>query len=77
VDDPVHGLDDVPESVHVFHAGTRLQDGQVVTAAGRVLTLVGVEREAVYRAAETIHFNGKRFRHDIGVETTPALAAAR
>jgi phosphoribosylamine--glycine ligase len=77
VGDPVHGLDDVPESVHVFHAGTRLQDGQVVTAAGRVLTLVGVEREAVYRAAETIHFNGKRFRRDIGVETTSALAAAR
>jgi phosphoribosylamine-glycine ligase len=44
----------------------------VVTAGGRVLTLVGSDREAVYAAADAIDFPGKQFRADIGVEMAVA-----
>jgi phosphoribosylamine---glycine ligase len=56
----------------VFHAGTSRRDGQIVTAGGRVLTVVGrgaSHRDAIeiaYRAASHIHFDGMQFRRDIG-----------
>src|SRR5687768_3730204 len=56
----------------VFHAGTAKRDGQIVTAGGRVLTVVGrgpSHREAIeiaYRAAEHIRFEGMQLRRDIG-----------
>ena len=56
----------------VFHAATRMQNGQLVTAGGRVLTVVGrgaTYPEAIdvaYRAAGCIHFDGMQFRRDIG-----------
>jgi phosphoribosylamine--glycine ligase len=57
--------------VQVFHAGTALRDGQVVTSGGRVLgvtargtTLVEAHARA-YEAAELIVFEGRQFRHDI------------
>jgi phosphoribosylamine--glycine ligase len=56
----------------VFHAGTARRDGRIVTAGGRVLTVVGrgpSHREAIdiaYRAAGHIHFDGMQFRRDIG-----------
>jgi phosphoribosylamine--glycine ligase len=56
----------------VFHAGTARRNGDVVTAGGRVLTVVGrapTHREAIdvaYQAAEKIRFEGMQFRHDIG-----------
>lgn len=56
----------------VFHAATSLRDGQLVTAGGRVLTVVGRAgsfREAIdvaYRAASHIRFEGMQFRTDIG-----------
>ena len=61
----------VPDTV-IFHAGTAPQDGNVVTAGGRVLTVVG--RGATYRAAidtaysaaARIRFDGMQFRRDIG-----------
>lgn len=77
---PIAGLDDaarVPGAL-VFHAGTRQQDAQVVTAGGRVLTVVGrgaTYHEAIdiaYRAAACIRFDGMQFRTDIGRK---ALAA--
>jgi len=60
--------------VMAFHAGTRratdgdLTDERVrlVTSGGRVLTVVGSDRDAVYAAAQTIRFAGKQFRSDIG-----------
>lgn len=58
--------------VKVFHAGTRLHNGQCVTAGGRVLgvTAPGSDlREAisrVYAAVEKIHFEGIHYRRDIG-----------
>ena len=56
----------------VFHAGTARQDGRLVTAGGRVLTVVGraaSHREAIdvaYEAAASIRFEGMQFRRDIG-----------
>jgi phosphoribosylamine--glycine ligase len=74
IGDVIEGLENVPAGVMAFHAGTRLQDGNVVTAGGRVLALVGPDREAVYRGAESIHFAGKQLRRDIGAELASAVA---
>jgi phosphoribosylamine---glycine ligase len=71
---PIDGLDaagDVPGSI-VFHAGTTKRDGQIVTAGGRVLTVVGrstTYRDAIaaaYAAAACIRFDGMQYRRDIG-----------
>lgn len=70
---PIHGLDDaasVPDSM-VFHAGTALKDGQVVTSGGRVLavTALGATLETAvaraYEAAAKIRFEGAHYRKDI------------
>ncbi len=56
----------------VFHAGTGLHEGDLVTAGGRVLTVVGHGegyREAIdvaYRAAAHVGFEGRQLRMDIG-----------
>ncbi|MEO0370503.1 MAG: phosphoribosylamine--glycine ligase [Pseudomonadota bacterium] len=71
---PIGGLDDLPEdSFHVmFHAGTALQDGQVVSAGGRVLnaTARGSNlREAADRAyalVDGVDWPGAALRRDIG-----------
>jgi phosphoribosylamine--glycine ligase len=73
----IDGLDDLPAEVVAFHAGTRREGGRLVTAGGRVLTLVGAERESVYTAAEHVVFEGKHFRRDIGAEVPRAVVAAR
>jgi phosphoribosylamine--glycine ligase len=55
----------------VFHAGTALRDGRLVSAGGRVLDVTGIgdsvaeAREQAYAAVEQIHFPGAQFRHDI------------
>ncbi|HLZ27523.1 MAG TPA: phosphoribosylamine--glycine ligase [Chloroflexota bacterium] len=68
----IAGLADVSEDVLVFHAGTRRDhDGRLVTSGGRVLSVVGFERDAVYAAAKAIRFDGKQFRGDIGTELEP------
>lgn len=57
--------------VQVFHAGTSMREGQVVTSGGRVLGVTArgsTLREAharAYRAAESIVFEGRQFRRDI------------
>src|SRR5258708_1408593 len=59
------------EDVQVFHAGTALQDGQLVTAGGRVLSVAAhgsTLQEAVaraYDAASRISFEGLHYRQDI------------
>ncbi|MFN0063508.1 MAG: phosphoribosylamine--glycine ligase [Myxococcaceae bacterium] len=69
--DVISGIDGVRDSV-VFHAGTALRDGQLVTSGGRVLTVCAVGqnlREArlrTYRAMANIGFDGKQYREDIG-----------
>ncbi len=70
--DAVSGLEALPAGVYAFHAGTALRAGELVTTGGRVLTLVGESREAVYAAAELIQFAGKQYRRDIGLEMTVA-----
>ena len=74
---PIDGLDDVPEDVLVFHAGTRrAEDGRVVTAGGRVLTVVGrgsdlaAARERAYAGVAAIRFAGARVRQDIARRET-------
>jgi phosphoribosylamine--glycine ligase len=60
------------DGVHVYHAGTAIKDGHLVTAGGRVLTVVARGTsfdEAVaraYAATLQIHFDGMQFRRDIG-----------
>ena len=63
------------EGVSVFHSGTRFRDERrrdVVTAGGRVLTVVGrgeTYHEAIDRAyggVSAIHFEGMHYRRDIG-----------
>ena len=56
----------------IFHAGTRLEAGRVVTSGGRVLCAVGLgsdvaaaQREA-YALADTVHWSGVQYRRDIG-----------
>lgn len=70
---PILGLEDIPEDVLVFHAGTASEKDQLVTAGGRVLgvTATGIEveeaRSKAYAAAEKIQFQGKTYRKDIGL----------
>jgi phosphoribosylamine---glycine ligase len=70
--DAISGLGGSGEHVHVFHAGTILQDDQVVTAGGRVLCVtalgdtVKMAQTRAYQAAENIGFAGRQMRGDIG-----------
>ena len=56
----------------VFHAGTRLEAGKVLTNGGRVLCAVGLgetvqqAQRAAYALAEPIHWTGEQYRRDIG-----------
>lgn len=78
IGDPILGLDRQLDNVQVFHAGTRRQNGQLVTSGGRVLSVCARRdslteaRQAVYRAIEGIRFRGMHYRRDIGMR-----AAAR
>jgi phosphoribosylamine--glycine ligase len=69
---PIAGLERVTRSdVKVFHAGTRLEGGRVVTDGGRVLCVVGVgagvhaARDAAYAGVEAIAWDGAFYRTDI------------
>jgi phosphoribosylamine---glycine ligase len=72
--DVIEGLDDAAAlDGKVFHAGTALNDqGQVVTAGGRVLCATAIGRtvseaqQQAYRLAEKIHWSGCFYRKDIG-----------
>jgi phosphoribosylamine--glycine ligase len=78
--DAISGLDAVPEECKVFHAGTSLVDGRVVTAGGRVLCVTALgetvrqAQRAAYAAVAEIHFDGMQYRRDIG---NRALGARR
>ena len=68
----ISGLDAVDEDIVVFHAGTALKDGEIVTAGGRVLgvTATGATndeaRAKAFANVEKITFEGAQFRRDIG-----------
>jgi phosphoribosylamine--glycine ligase len=65
-----------PETL-LFHAGTRAEDGQLLTAGGRVFTMVGlgadlaVARDRAYAGIERVSFPGMRYRRDIGLRPPP------
>ncbi|HOX69222.1 MAG TPA: phosphoribosylamine--glycine ligase [Burkholderiaceae bacterium] len=70
--DAIHGIPAEAADGIVFHAGTELRDGQLVTSGGRVLcvtVLADSVKQAQPRAYEllhAIHFDGMQFRRDIG-----------
>ena len=70
---PIGGLNRLPPDVLAFHAGTAWQAGRLVTAGGRVLTLVGADRAAVYSAVARVQFEGKQYRADIGLDAPAEL----
>jgi phosphoribosylamine--glycine ligase len=73
--DAITGLDDVARDcpgVLVFHAGVKARGSDLVTAGGRVLTVVATAASfeiaiaRAYEAASKIHFDGMQYRRDIG-----------
>jgi len=78
---PIHGIDaaEAVPGVSVYHAGTVLRDRQLVTAGGRVLTVVGRGADyaqamaCAYEGVAHISFDGMQYRRDIG---TKAIAPA-
>jgi phosphoribosylamine--glycine ligase len=70
--DVISGLPKKLEDAHVFHAGTTVQDGKVVTNGGRVLCVVALgdmvkhAQNHAYEIADKIHFDGSQMRRDIG-----------
>jgi phosphoribosylamine--glycine ligase len=71
--DVITGLDGAAKLPgKVFHAGTRLDAGQVVTNGGRVLCAVGLgetvraAQSQAYGLVESITWSGAQFRHDVG-----------
>jgi len=70
--DEITGLPKDEDDFHVFHAGTALKDGKVVTSGGRVLCVtalgdkVKIAAERAYEVASGIRFDGMQYRKDIG-----------
>ncbi|NOT15714.1 MAG: phosphoribosylamine--glycine ligase [Methylotenera sp.] len=70
--DEITGLPKHLEDAHVFHAGTTLKDGKVVTSGGRVLCVTALgetvkfAQQQTYRIIEGIKFDGAQYRTDIG-----------
>ncbi len=72
----ITGLDaaNVLPRTKVFHAGTTLKDGQIVTNGGRVLGVTALGKDlkaaqaAAYAAVEKIHFDGAQLRRDIAAK---------
>jgi phosphoribosylamine--glycine ligase len=70
--DEITGLDTVQEDAYVFHAGTKLVDGKVVTSGGRVLCVTALgetvkyAQQQAYKMLQEINFDGAQHRTDIG-----------
>ena len=71
---PIAGIEEAEAAgALVFHAGTALRGGRVLTNGGRVLNVTALgpslqdARNAAYGAVDLISFEGMRFRHDIGL----------
>ena len=70
----ITGLEDLDEDIVVFHSGTKMLDGNLVTNGGRVIgitTSAGSVEEAakkVYKNIEKINFEGMHYRTDIGIK---------
>ena len=70
---PINGIDEVDGSI-VFHSGTALKDGQVVTNGGRVIAVSSYGKDKAealqksFEEAQKIQFTDKYFRRDIGAD---------
>ena len=72
---PVEGADDATAHALVFHAGTAVHGGRLVTNGGRVLNVTAqgptldAAREKAYAACASISFDGMQYRRDIAART--------
>ncbi|MGZ4984362.1 MAG: phosphoribosylamine--glycine ligase, partial [Chthoniobacterales bacterium] len=81
---PISGLDSLGKmkDVHVFHAGTKRENGRIVTAGGRVLAVAALgesieqARTRAYAAVAQIEFEGAHCRSDIALPALRANVAA-
>jgi phosphoribosylamine--glycine ligase len=72
----ISGLEEAEKvkDIHIFHAGTSLADGKVVTSGGRVLAVTALGKDIegaikkAYSAIELIKFEGAHYRKDIGAK---------
>jgi phosphoribosylamine---glycine ligase len=70
--DEITGLPKLGDEAHVFHAGTQLVDGKVLTTGGRVLCVTALgetvkfAQQQAYKIVDEIKFNGAQYRTDIG-----------
>lgn len=79
----INGIEDAEalDGVTVYHAGTREQDGQILTNGGRVIDVTALgatfedARNLAYAACEKIEFEGKTLRHDIGLRALKGRSA--
>ncbi len=72
LNDEITGLPNHLEDAHVFHAGTQLIDGKILTSGGRVLCVTALgetvkfAQQQVYKIVDEIQFDGAQYRSDIG-----------
>lgn len=79
----ITGIEDAEalDGVTVYHAGTREQDGQILTNGGRVIDVTALgatfeeARNLAYAACKKIDFEGKTLRHDIGLRALKGRSA--
>lgn len=68
----ITGLEDVDESIMVFHNGTKYEDGKLLTNGGRVLSITSLgdtiedATDNIYKNIDKINFKGMHYRKDIG-----------
>jgi phosphoribosylamine--glycine ligase len=82
----IEGLDsgqvEMDEGLYVFHAGTKKENGKIVTSGGRVCAVTGISHnlkgsiERAYEGVERIQFEGRQFRKDIGQKALARLAGS-
>ncbi len=79
----ITGIEDAEamENVTVYHAGTRAEDGQILTNGGRVINVTALgatfedARNLAYEACEKIQFEAKTLRRDIGLRALHGRSA--
>ena len=81
--DAITGIPPAADDCHVFHAGTELADGRLVTSGGRVLCVtalgdsVKMAQKRAYEAVAAIRFDGMQYRRDIGYRAIEARSGSR
>jgi phosphoribosylamine---glycine ligase len=72
---PIEGVDEAEAHALVFHAGTAIQNGRLVTNGGRILDVTALgptveeARAAAYAGCASISFDGMQYRRDIAART--------